>query len=61
VWNYKEWQEESKQGIKCGMLGCYQKPVVQCTHCGFWYCGRHKDMHFHIHRQEEVQRSEGER
>jgi len=44
---WQEWKEKSEQGEVCGILGCYQKPVIQCPKCLNWYCDGHKDIHFH--------------
>lgn len=47
-WTLDEWFQESQQGLRCGMLACFDKPVVQCSHCHLWYCNKHKNSHFNI-------------
>jgi len=42
-----EWKQRSEAGEICGILGCYQNPVIQCPKCLNWYCDEHKDIHFH--------------
>ncbi len=38
----EEWKKRSEYGEVCGILGCDDKPVVSCPHCGNWYCEGHK-------------------
>ena len=37
-----EWREASRQGNVCGILGCTDKPVTKCSHCGNHYCRKHE-------------------
>ena len=56
-WTLEEWFKESQQGKKCGIFGCFYKPVIQCPRCQNWYCQEHKDIHFHTkdkHSRENV-------
>ena len=36
-----EWAEKSRRGEVCGILGCKNKPVIKCPHCGNHYCREH--------------------
>ena len=36
-----QWAEKSRQGQICGILGCTDKPIVKCPHCGNHYCQDH--------------------
>lgn len=36
-----EWAEKSRRGEVCGILGCKNKPVNKCPHCGNHYCQEH--------------------
>ena len=42
-----DWRERSEKGEVCGILGCQNKPTIQCPRCLNWYCGEHKVIHFH--------------
>lgn len=37
-----EWRGRSRAGELCGILGCGEKPVVKCMHCGNHYCRGHQ-------------------
>lgn len=37
-----DWRSKSRAGKFCGILGCFNKPEVQCKHCGNYYCSEHK-------------------
>jgi hypothetical protein len=39
---YIEWMHNSKLGEVCGIFGCVEKPVAQCSSCQCWYCEKHK-------------------
>jgi len=36
------WSTRSRKGEVCGAVGCTNKPVERCPHCGEWYCEIHK-------------------
>lgn len=36
-----EWAAKSRRGEVCGILGCKNKPVKRCPHCGLHYCQEH--------------------
>lgn len=38
----EEWKKKSEEGEVCGILGCPNKPAVECKHCRNWYCEEHK-------------------
>lgn len=38
----QQWKEKSERGEVCGILGCLDKPVVKCPHCGNHYCEQHR-------------------
>ena len=40
----EEWKKKSENGDVCGILGCDDKPIVQCTLWKNWYCEGHKFM-----------------
>lgn len=42
-----EWKRRSEHGDVCGIFGCEEKPVTNCSHCGNWYCYEHSFVHFH--------------
>jgi len=39
--SWTDWAEKSRHGEVCGILGCMNKPVVKCFHCGNHYCQEH--------------------
>lgn len=40
--SWREWKKRSEAGELCGILGCFNKPVVKCEHCGNHYCKEHQ-------------------
>lgn len=40
-----KWEELSKQGDKCGILGCEGQPVWDCPNCSHSYCSEHIKTH----------------
>lgn len=43
-WKMQLWAVQSRKGEVCGIFQCNNKPVVQCKHCGGWYCKEHKSV-----------------
>lgn len=43
----EDWATMSREGKVCGILGCEDKPDMQCPYCQNWYCVEHKNIHFH--------------
>ena len=41
-WDIETWAARSRKGEVCGILGCSNKPVAKCTHCGNYYCKEHQ-------------------
>lgn len=42
-----EWKKRSERGEVCGIFGCKDKPTINCSRCGNWYCYEHSFIHFH--------------
>ncbi|MBA7546933.1 hypothetical protein ES705_39334 [subsurface metagenome] len=40
-WDVEAWAARSRKGEVCGILGCQNKPVKKCFHCGNHYCQEH--------------------
>ena len=38
----EEWQEKSRAGFLCGSIDCIEPPAERCSHCGFYFCGKHQ-------------------
>jgi hypothetical protein len=45
-----KWKERSELGECCGILGCGDKPIVQCPECNNWYCKKHSQIHLHAEK-----------
>ena len=50
-----EWDDKSKRGEVCGVLGCGEKATSRCPDCSRHYCYLHIKIHGHIMTDKEVE------
>jgi len=43
----KQWGEEAKKGLVCGIFGCNSPVERRCKICKYSYCSEHMMSHFH--------------
>jgi len=52
--NWEYWQNLSKDGKVCGIMGCGETPKNQCPICKEFYCMEHVGIHYHVSAKENV-------
>lgn len=52
--DFNEWEERSKKGQLCGVMGRSNEPTTRCPKCLKHYCYEHLQGHGHIKTDQEV-------
>jgi len=40
-WDIELWSAKSRRKEVCGIFGCQLRPILECPHCGQYYCKEH--------------------
>jgi hypothetical protein len=59
-WTDKEWNDRSRRGEVCRIIGCHDAPTSQCPTCHVHSCYQHIQSHLHIITDVEIERRENE-